>query len=251
MDKRPIGILDSGIGGISILNKVGKLLPHENYVYYADSINNPYGNKTKEQLIKMIDRIMLVFLRENVKLVIIACNTASTQVITYLRKQYQEFLFVAVEPAIKVAYDYHKEKNTLVMATPGTIRSERLMELDKKYHQKKRTLLACDGLAELIEKDDLEKIPIYLENLFKNIEKDSIEVVVLGCTHYPFIEKEITKALGHEVIFVDGSNGVAKRTKYLLEKNHIENTQNSEGRLSFLLTDSSKEKIITKYLNSI
>ncbi len=251
MDKRPIGILDSGIGGISILNKVGKLLPHENYIYYADSINNPYGNKSKEELIEIIDHIMTIFLKENVKLVIIACNTASTQTATYLREKYKDILFVAVEPAIKVAYDHYKDKNTLVMATPGTIKSERLMELNEKYHQKNRTLLSCDGLAQLIEQDKVKEIPSYLNKIFKNIDKAKIEVVVLGCTHYPFIKKEMIKSLGHEVIFIDGSAGVAKRTKYLLEKNKIENTQKVEGRLCFILTDSKKEKIIAKYLNSI
>lgn len=248
MNNRPIGIIDSGIGGISILNEVIKYLPNENYIYYADSIHNPYGNKQKKELINIVNNIMKFLLKENVKLIIIACNTASTQVISYLRKTYPEILFVAVEPAIKVAYDYYHESKVLVMATPGTIHSDRLMMMDKKYQQSTRELLACNGLAELIENQSIEEIPSYLENLFKNINKEAIEVVVLGCTHYPFIKKEIEKAIGHSVIFIDGANGVRKRVDYLLKKNNLENKESKLGTITFVLTKNNSKNTIEKYV---
>lgn len=250
MDKRPIGILDSGIGGISVLNQVRKTLPREDYIFYADSIHNPYGNKTKEELIKIVDDIMDVFIKKNVKLVIVACNTASTQVISYLREKYPSILFVATEPAIKVAYDHYRDKNTLVMATPGTIASDRLMELDDAYHQKDRILLACDGLAQIIEQQRLETLPTYFDDLFKKIDCSKIEVVVLGCTHYPFIKEEIIKALGHPVIFLDGAMGIAKRVMYLLKEHQIQNLQNHKGSLSFILTKPDTQSIINQYLDS-
>ena len=250
VDKRPIGIVDSGIGGISILNKVRDTLPHEDYIYYADTIHNPYGNKTLEELKEIMNGVMEKLLRKNVKLVIVACNTASTQVISYLREKYHNILFVAVEPAIKVAYDYYPERNVLVMATPGTIHSERLLELDQKYVQKSRILLPCEGLAALIENQELEKVPSYLNKLFQNIPKEKIEVVVLGCTHYPFIQKELLDAFSHDVIFVDGSLGVCKRVLYLLKENNIENGQIQKGKLSFILTDPKTEMVISRYLKS-
>lgn len=249
MDKRPIGIIDSGVGGISILNKVVEVLPHEDYIYYADTVHNPYGNKTLDELKEIMNGVMERLLKEHVKLVIVACNTASTQVISYLREKYPTILFVAVEPAIKVAYDYYPEKNVLVMATPGTIHSERLLELDSKYAQKGRILLPCEGLAALIENQELEKIPSYLDQLFQNISKEKVDVVVLGCTHYPFIQKELLDAFSHDVIFVDGSLGVCKRVLFLLKENNIENGQVEKGKLSFILTDPKTENVISKYLN--
>lgn len=249
MDKRPIGVLDSGIGGLSVLNKVKRLLPNEDYIFYVDSIHNPYGNKTKEELIEIVDNIMNVLIEKNVKLVIVACNTASTQVISYLREKYPSILFVATEPAIKVAYDYYPHKNTLVMATPGTIASERLMLLDETYHQDRRTLLACSGLAELIEQHRLKELPDHLDNLFLKIERQKVEVVVLGCTHYPFIKEEIQKSLGHPVIFLDGAEGISKRVEFLLEQQNLRNSSKHKGSLSFILTNDKSQTLIDKYLD--
>lgn len=248
MNKRPIGFLDSGIGGISVLNEVRKLLPNEDYLFYADSVHNPYGDKTKEQLQELVDHIMSEFLKKRVKLVVVACNTASTQVISYLREKYPTILFVATEPAIKVAYDHYQNKNTLVMATPGTIHSERLLELDQRYHQENRTLLSCSFLAQLIENQQLDQIPGYLEKLFQNIDRKQVEVVVLGCTHYPFINQEIEKAIGHAVIFLDGSIGIAKRVKQLLEENNLQNLSNHKGKLSFILTNPETEEVVWKLI---
>lgn len=246
-----IAIIDSGIGGISILNKIGKMLPNEDYIYYADSIHNPYGDKTYNELIAIMDTIMTSLLKENIKMVIVACNTASTQVISYLREKYSDILFVAVEPAVKLAYDHYRDKNVVVMATSGTIMSERMLALDQKYPQDSRVLLPCHGLAQLIETQQLQKIPACLEDLFQDIEKKKVEVVVLGCTHYPFIKEEIEQALGHKVIFVDGSEGVSKQVYSLLESNNLFNPQTQQGSLSFILTDANTEKTISKYLNSI
>lgn len=249
MDKRPIGVLDSGIGGISVLNKVKALLPHEDYIFYVDSIHNPYGNKTKEELIEIVDNIMKVLIEKNVKLVIVACNTASTQVISYLREKYCSILFVATEPAIKVAYDHYLHKNTLVMATPGTIASERLMLLDETYHQEGRILLSCSGLAELIEQQRFRELPDYLDNLFQEIDRKKVEVVVLGCTHYPFIKEQIQESLGHPVIFLDGAEGISRRVEFLLEQQKLKNSSKHKGSLSFILTNDKSQALIDKYLD--
>ena len=137
------------------------------------------------------------------------------------------------------------------MATSGTIMSERMLALDQKYPHPSRILLPCHGLAQLIEKQQLQKIPTCLEELFQDIEKKKVEVVVLGCTHYAFIKKEIEQALKHKVIFVDGSEGVSKQVYSLLASNNLFNPQTQQGSLSFILTDAATEKTISKYLNSI
>ena len=251
MKDRPIGVFDSGIGGISILNEIIKLLPNEDYIFYADSINNPYGQKDKKQLEVIVDNIMDYFLKQDVKLVVVACNTATTKTIDYLRKKYKNILFVGVEPAIKVAYDHYKDKTTLVMATPATIESEKVKTLTNTYQQENRILLACPDLASIIEKGNLGILPVYFANLFKEIPKEKVEVIVLGCTHYQLIKKQIKKAIGKEVIFLEVALPVAKRVKELLTQNNIETTKTTKGSLSFYLTDRNTEKSILKYLNTL
>ena len=138
MNKK-IGIFDSGIGGLTTLKEIQKLLPNEEYIYYADSKNNPYGEKSEEELNNIVTNIVELLLKEDVKLIVIACNTATTRCIKLLREKYPQMIFVGTEPAIKVACDKNY-KNTIVMATPNTTASERVKELiiniSKTYKRK-------------------------------------------------------------------------------------------------------------------
>lgn len=216
MNDNPIGIFDSGIGGISILNEIRKVLPNEKYIYFGDSLNNPYGDKTKEELMDIVCDIVEWFIEKECKLIVIACNTATTLLIKDLRDKYPDTIFVGTEPAIKVAYDYYYDKNVLVMATPGTIKSEKVLELSNKYYQENRYLLQCDQLANLIENKS-KSINSYLEELLADYKSKNIEVVVLGCTHYPFIKDKISNIL-EGVTFIDGSRGIANRVYTILNK---------------------------------
>lgn len=165
---RPIGVFDSGIGGVTVLKEMIKILPNENYIYYSDSKNNPYGDKTDEEILKICDEIVKLLLQKNCKAIVIACNTASAKAVKYLRKRYQEIPFVAIEPAYKMVHDYSYDKQTLVMATKGTIESEKFNLLYHKYNNHKTELLSCVGLADIIEDGDKEKLERYLkENLHK------------------------------------------------------------------------------------
>ena len=152
MNKNEIGIFDSGIGGITILNELKKILPNENFIYYADSKNNPYGNKSLNELFKIVCDIVDKLLKRNVKLIVIACNTATTRCINMLREKYKNVIFVGTEPAIKVACDKNF-KNTIVMATPGTINTERMHQLvDNNIKDNQNIyLIPCEGLADTIE----------------------------------------------------------------------------------------------------
>ena len=154
-----IGIFDSGKGGLTTLNEIKKLLPNEDYVYYADSENNPYGDKTDEALYNIVTNVVDKLISKNVKIIVIACNTATTRCIEKLRKDYPNMIFVGTEPAIKVACD-NNYKNTLVLATSGTIASERTHELVKNNKKKNQKihLLSCEGLANAIETSNYEKI---------------------------------------------------------------------------------------------
>ena len=120
-----IGIFDSGIGGVTVLKEIIKILPYEDYVYYSDSKNNPYGDKTNEEVQKICDNIVKYLIEQDCKIIVIACNTASTKAVEFLRKKYTKMTFVAIEPAYKMVHDYSYENPTLVMATKGTIESEK------------------------------------------------------------------------------------------------------------------------------
>ena len=240
MDKRDkIGLFDSGIGGITVLKEIIKILPNENYIYYSDSKNNPYGDKTDEEIKQLCDNIVKYLITKKCKIIVIACNTASSKAADFLRKKYSEMIFIAIEPAYKMVYDYAYEKPTLVMATKGTIEGEKFKLLLKKYDNHKTYLAPCVGLANKIENGNKEEIKKYLaENI--EIYKGKVENVVLGCTHYPLIIDEIKEVLG-QVKFFNGAPNLAKHLKEILkEKNLLNDIGNCE--IEFEDSQHLKEK---------
>ena len=242
-----IGVFDSGIGGATVLKEIIKELPNENYIYYSDSINNPYGDKIDEELIKICDNIVKYLIERNCKAIVIACNTASAKVSDYLRKTYTNIPFIAIEPAYKMVYDYAYDEETLIMATKGTIESEKFNLLYDKYNNNKTTLLSCVGLANIIEADDKMAIKQYLQqNLGQYSGK--IKNVVLGCTHYPLIQNEIKEILGDDVEFFNGAPNLAKHLKDVLEKEQL--LENNEGKIEFIDSSNSieKEERFRKYI---
>ncbi len=220
-----IGVFDSGVGGLSILNELLKELPYEDFYYYGDSLNNPYGEKSDEELLKITSNIVEKLINKNCKLIVIACNTATTRCMKKLREIYSNVIFVGTVPAIKVACD-KRFKNTLVMATPATIESERTYELirDNKRYDQNIYLLPCPGLANAIEQNDKEKIKRILQNDFKDYKDKEIDAIVLGCTHYPFIREEILEVMPNTVL-IDGSIGVSKEVKRQLEEHGLLNDE--------------------------
>ena len=236
-----IGIFDSGIGGVTVLKEIIKILPYENYIYISDSKNNPYGDMKKEKIIKRCEEITKYLIENRTKVIVIACNTASAIASEFLRKKYKNIPIIAIEPAYKMVYDHNYDKETLVMATKGTIESEKFNLLYKKYNNHKTQLLECVGLAEIIEEGNKEKIVKYLdENIGKY--KGKIENVVLGCTHYPLIEKEIKNILGKNVRIFNGAKNVAIHLKDVLEKDGLVNNIEKKGKVEFLDTSLEIEK---------
>lgn len=235
-----IGVFDSGIGGVTVLKEMIKLLPHENFYYYSDSFNNPYGDKTKEELEKIVFDIVDKLINKNCKIIVIACNTASAICSESLRLKYKDISIVAIEPAYKMVYDSGSDDKTIVLATKGTIESEKFNMLYQKYNNNKTELLSCSGLADLIEQDNKQKINEYLnENLSKY---KGYKNIVLGCTHYPLIKNEIRNVLGN-VAFFDGSIGVSKEVKRKLEeKNLLNNNINNIQKIEFFDSSNSLTK---------
>lgn len=178
MASSPIGIFDSGIGGVTVLREIINLLPNEKFIYFSDSKNNPYGDKQDYEIKTRCDEITKFLLEKSCKLIVIACNTASARAVKYLREKYKDLPIIAIEPAYKMVYDYAYEKTTLVMATKGTIESEKFNLLYHKYNNYKTYILPCVGLADIIEEGNKEKLDKYL-NKNLGIYKGKVQNVVL------------------------------------------------------------------------
>ena len=230
MNKK-IGIFDSGLGGLSVLKELLNILPNENYLFYEDSINNPYGEKTEEELFEITSKIVDYLLNEDCKLIVIACNTATTCCMKKLKEKYNDVIFVGIVPAIKVAYDNHY-KNVINLSTPYTQKSKRVNELITQYKNIDENIYNISGenLANLIEINDKEKVNILLNKLLSEY-KDICDAIILGCTHYSLIKKEIQEILPNAKL-LDGCLGVAKEVKRKLEENNLLN--NTKGTIKII-----------------
>lgn len=238
MNNKKIGIFDSGLGGLSILNELVNILPNEDYLFYEDSINNPYGEKNDEELFSITSNVVDYLLENDCKIIVIACNTATTSCMKKLREKYENAIFVGTVPAIKMAYD-SKCKNTLLLATPYTIKSERVQELLEEYTASDQSIFVTSGenLANLIELDKKEEI----DNLLNKIllpYKDKIDSIILGCTHYPLVKNTIEEILPN-VEILDGSIGVAKEVKRRLELNNMVNSSLEKGKIEIINSKSN------------
>ncbi len=236
----PIGVFDSGIGGITILQAVRDLLPNENYVYYGDSRNCPFGTKKLLELKQIVCAATEFLLKKRAKIIIVACNTATTRTIDYLRETFPDVQFIGTEPAVKLACD-SGASNILLLSTEGTAHSPRTQELIEKNIRPGQTIenVPCLGLAEAIETRDEKKI---LENLAKNFKKienrEEVDIVILGCTHYPLAKAEIQKFFPKAKL-VDGGVGVAKQTKRILEEYGLLNPSGARGKEEYFFSKSS------------
>ncbi len=242
-----IGIFDSGIGGVTIFREILKELPNYNYIYYSDSLNNPYGDKSPQELLKITRNICKYLIDKGCKIIVIACNTASAMCKDALREEFKVPI-IAVEPALKMVYDNAIKGNTLIMATKGTTDSKNFKELYQKYGNQ-MSILECPGLADLIEEDNIPQIKEYLlkrKEYFQNIDN-----LVLGCTHYPLIE-DILKELFNISHFYEGSKGVTNHLKEVISKSNVKETAKN---LQFVDSSNSKLKearfyrILNTYLN--
>ena len=242
-----IGIIDSGIGGVSVLREILKQGINANFIYYSDSKNNPYGDKSNDEVYSIVKDIVNFLLEKGCVAIVIACNTASAICVKRLREEYPDTLFIAIEPAYKMVHDYNPKGKTLVMATKGTLASEKFLALFNKYDNNRTILLPCSGLAELIEEGNEVKIDRYLDDNLSRYK--DIDNVVLGCTHYPLIKDNIRKVLG-DIKFFDGSLGVSKELVRQLNLRGITFDDNSYS-VEFIDSsgDASKERRFGELLN--
>ena len=242
-----IGVFDSGVGGISVLKELIKVLPNENYIFYGDSKNTPYGDRTKQEIINLSMNIVEYLINNGVKAIVIACNTATSAAAKEIREKYPNMTIIGIEPAIKPALEEHPNEDILMMATEATIRLEKFNELKNKLDRQGRIIpVPCSGLADAIEKNmDVTG----LLNKYLSPYKNKTTAVVLGCTHYPFIKEEIRNVLDN-VDFYDGALGVASNLKRQLEIKNQLNISNEQGKVVFESSDNSEDRF-REFFNKI
>jgi glutamate racemase len=251
VNNQPIGLFDSGIGGTSIWKEVVKLLPNENTIYLADSKNAPYGEKTSDEVIELCIKNTELLISKNCKLIIVACNTATTNAIDYLRKNYN-IPFIGIEPAIKPAALFSKTGAIGILATKGTL-SSKLFEKTTREYAKNITTIEQDGegLVPLIEDGKLnsEELNQLLSTYLKPMLKFKIDHLVLGCTHYPYLIPQIREIIGKDVKIIDSGEAVAKQTKAILEKNNV--LSNSENKSNHQFYTNTQTQVLSKILSDV
>ena len=217
INNNPIGLFDSGIGGTSIWREIHNLLPNEDCIYLADSKNAPYGQKPKEEIIELCFKNTEFLLNQNCKLIVVACNTATTNAITELRKKY-DVQFIGIEPAIKPAATKTKTHKIGILATLGTLNSTLFHENVAKFADVKIIEQVGHGLVQLIENGevDSEEIMQLLKIYLAPMVDANIDYLVLGCSHYPYLIPEIKKLIPSRIQIIDSGEAVALQTKNLL-----------------------------------
>ena len=249
----PIGLFDSGIGGTSIWKEVHALLPNENTIYLADSKNAPYGLKTKDEIIHLSCKNTELLLEENCKIIVVACNTATTNAIKELRAKY-DVPFIGIEPAIKPAAIQSKTQTIGILATKGTLSSTLFYENVAKHPNVTIIEQIGHGLVQLIENGDLDSLEMkeLLESYLLPMVEKNIDYLVLGCSHYPYLIPQIKKIIPPSIEIIDSGEAVAKQTKKILEEQQLLNDSNNNASQIFY-TNSNPEvlKKIVKPLESV
>jgi len=237
MNADPIGIFDSGIGGITIFEEIHSILPNENIIYLADSKNAPYGKKTQEKIIDLSIKNTEFLLKKRCKLIVVACNTASTNAVKTLREKY-DVPFIRIQPAIKPAALNSKTKTVGILATEGTITSDLFYETSQRFAKGVEVVEQIgDGIVELIESGKMhspEMDTLLRKYLYPMLEK-KIDYLVLGCTHYPFLIPQLSEIIGYNVSIIDSGAAVARQTKNILELEDLINNSNSNTQQLFYI----------------
>ncbi|MBQ3016220.1 MAG: glutamate racemase [Clostridia bacterium] len=246
----PIGVFDSGIGGVSVLSELIKIMPCEDYIYIADVKNAPYGDKSAEEILRCAEVNVKRLEDMKCKAVVIACNTATAVAAETLRREFKLDVF-GIEPAIKPAAMERAGGNILVLTTALTAEQARFKELVKRYDGYMDSRFYCTSVQKMVTfiergMGGSEEALEYLEGVFKAYKNIRFTSCVLGCTHFPMAKKAIEKALGYEVEFFDGGIGTAKNVKRVLEEKELLTTSSQKGRIVlFGLGDKEIEQIKT------
>ena len=244
----PVAVIDSGVGGVSVLLELAKQMPNENFIFFGDSANAPYGEKSAEEVRRLTFSIAERLFANGAKALVVACNTATAAAVRRLRETYPDVPIVGIEPAIKPAVLYGERvlgktdgsSSVLVMATPTTLEQEKFERLVGEYEGRARIIpLPCHDLARLIELGDLDspELAEYVRGLLEPYHE--VDSVVLGCTHYPFVRHLIEKNLPGAAVF-DGAEGTAREAKRRIDAAGLSREENERGSIEFLSSKSDE-----------
>lgn len=242
----PIGVFDSGVGGISVLAELMRTLPRERFLYYGDSLHAPYGTKPEAEVMGYVRSIMAEMMRRGVKAVVIACNTATSVAAATLRAEL-DLPIIGMEPALKPASEIRHGGQILVLATPMTLRLQKFQALMARYGEG-AVPLPCPGLMELVEREAFDQAGRYLQEHFSAYDMTHVDAVVLGCTHYVFLRKVLAQILPPTVQVLDGNVGTARQLARVLESRGL---LRQEGQGSVELETSGDEAIIVPQMKRL
>lgn len=245
--ENPIGLFDSGVGGTSIWKEVHSLLPNENTIYLADSKNAPYGLKSKEEILLLSVKNTEFLLNQNCKIIVVACNTATTNAIKELRTKY-DVPFIGIEPAIKPAALQSKTQTIGILATKGTLNSELFHKSVSNHPDVKIIEQIGHGLVQLIENGDINspEMEELLRSYLTPMVEKNIDYLVLGCSHYPYLIPQIKKLIPSHIQIIDSGEAVAKQTKRILESLSLIN--DSDKKSSQIFYTNSEPEVLEKLL---
>lgn len=243
----PIGFLDSGLGGLSVLKEAIQVMPGEDFLYYGDSANAPYGTKPKKEIQKLTFGVAEKLIERGIKALVVACNTASGAALHELRKAYPDLIIVGIEPAIKPAAICSKGGKILVLATPMTLEQDKFQNLYASYKgQANMELVPCKGLMEFVEDGVLNgpELDQYFDDVIAPNLTDEVESIVLGCTHYPFLKPYLEEKLdGRGIALIDGSLGTAAELKRRLIEADLLNDKEHQGDVEIINSIENEEMI--------
>ncbi len=235
----PIGVFDSGVGGLSVLRAIHQQLPAENTLYLADQVHVPYGSRSLQEVRQFSERITRYLLRHGAKLIVVACNTASAAALHHLREVFPSTPFVGMEPAVKPAAEQTESGVVGVLATPATFQGELYASVVERFANGVRILQdTCPGLVEQIELGNLsgEATLSILKGALAPMLEENIDTVVLGCTHYPFVIPAIEEIAGEGVRVIDPAPAIARQVSRLLEQHDLRSPAQLQGKTIYLTT---------------
>lgn len=244
----PIGVYDSGVGGLTVWRAIRELLPQEDLLYFADQAKVPYGNRPLEEVRSLGEGVTHYLMEQGAKLIVIACNTASAAALKHLRALYPDYPFVGMEPAVKPAAEQTLSGKVGVLATPSTFQGELYASVVERFaHDVKLFQNTCPGLVQQIEKGylDTPKTRRILEEVLEPMLREGVDTLVMGCTHFPFVIPLIRQIAGENVRVIDPAPAVARQVRRVLEGRELLATRQRAGNSVFLTSgDKGKMEIL-------
>lgn len=242
MKNAPIGILDSGLGGLTIWKEIHSLLPHESTIYLGDSLHTPYGQRSSEEIHQLAKKLVAFLLGKGVKVIVIACNTITVSSLERLRQEFPHVSFIGTVPVVKTAVATTRNKRIGILSTTHTAKSQYQKALIDSFAGECVVVNeGTDALVPLVERGELtgEKMEALLGNVLDVFQKEQCDTLVLGCTHFPFLKRQMQQILGSKVTILDSASAIAQQVRRVLASEHTISTE-KEGVSQFYTTGDNR-----------